>query len=399
MKFGLFHNPMVIKGAGKEDWEPEQERQKFNELLEQIELADRLGFDYVFLGEHHFTAEYAHNSAPEVILGALSRSTSKIRLGTGIVHASHNDPVRTAERISTLDVLSGGRMEFGFGAGGPAEVAPFLGELAGRRSERSVASSQISVDILASRGAYPGVQNEFFQLPPVNVIPKPLQSPHPPLWTSTTNANQVPGIAKRGLGCLMLSAAGIDDVEHAVDGYWDALLSPETTPMGQGVNPGLFVFGCGIIAPSAAEAQKRARRGMELFSYGLTGAHAAIIANPEANLTDLFEAHQRGEGDVRETLGMPEGFRLFGDAWPDLPGNVMCSPSEALDTVSALADVHADGFLLNQQFGDTSHEHLMESIELFANEVIAPMRERDREQKEWRAKKLANLSHPIVSSL
>jgi alkanesulfonate monooxygenase SsuD/methylene tetrahydromethanopterin reductase-like flavin-dependent oxidoreductase (luciferase family) len=399
MKFGLFHNPMVIKGAGKDDWDPGQEAKKFNELLEQIELADRLGFDYVFLGEHHFTAEYAHNSAPEVILGALSRSTRTIRLGTGIVHASHNDPVRTAERISTLDVLSGGRMEFGFGSGGPAVVAPFLGDRAAERAARSAASSQISVDILASRGAYPGVRNEYFQLPPVNVIPKPVQTPHPPLWTSITQTQQIPGVGKKGLGCLMLSSAGIDDVEHGINNYWDALLSPEMTPVGRGVNPAVFVFGCGIIAPSAAEAQKRARRGMELFSYGLTGAHAAIIANPEANLTDLYEAHRRGDVDVRETLGIPEGLRLFGDAWPDLPGNVMCSPSEALEAVSALADVHADGFLLNQQFGDTSHEHLMESIELFANEVIAPMRERDREQQEWRAKKLANLDHPVVSSL
>src|ERR1700759_3417627 len=102
---------MIPKAPRQQDWEPGQERRAFREMLEQIRFADSLGIDYVFLGEHHFLPEYAHNSATEVLLGALAQATSRIRIGTGIVQTSHNDPVRVAERIAMADQLSDGRVE------------------------------------------------------------------------------------------------------------------------------------------------------------------------------------------------------------------------------------------------------------------------------------------------
>lgn len=109
MKFGLFFNPVIPRRSGQRDWDPDQERRSFVEMIEQIRFADSLGIDYVFLGEHHFMPEYAHNSAPEVLLGAIAASTTGIRIGTGIVHASHNDPVRTASASppSTSSVAAG----------------------------------------------------------------------------------------------------------------------------------------------------------------------------------------------------------------------------------------------------------------------------------------------------
>jgi hypothetical protein len=84
----------VRPGQGQQDWDSGQERRAFTEMLEQIRFADSLGFDYAFLGAHHLMPEYAHNSATEVQFGVLAATTRNIRLGTGIVHASHNDPVR-----------------------------------------------------------------------------------------------------------------------------------------------------------------------------------------------------------------------------------------------------------------------------------------------------------------
>src|ERR1700722_13236187 len=131
---------MVPKAPGQLDWEPGQERRAFKEMLEQIRFADSLGFDYAFLGEHQFMPEYAHNSATEVILGALAQTTTNIRLGTGIVHASHNDPIRTAERIATIDQISGGRVEFGFGPGTTQEIAPWLQGDLPRKADRANAA-------------------------------------------------------------------------------------------------------------------------------------------------------------------------------------------------------------------------------------------------------------------
>ena len=110
MKFGIFYEHQVPR-----PWEEGDEVRVMQEAMEEAELADRLGFETFWLVEHHFLEEYSHSSAPEIFLAALSQRTKRIRLGHGIVHAvpAINHPARIAERISTLDLLSGGRVEFG----------------------------------------------------------------------------------------------------------------------------------------------------------------------------------------------------------------------------------------------------------------------------------------------
>ena len=117
MKFGLFFEHEVPR-----PWHEGDEKRKFDEAMEQIELADRLGFDCAWVVEHHFLEEYSHSSAPDLFLAAVSQRTERIRLGHGIVHTipAINHPARVAERVSTLDVLCGGRVEFGTGEGSAA---------------------------------------------------------------------------------------------------------------------------------------------------------------------------------------------------------------------------------------------------------------------------------------
>src|SRR5437773_5992508 len=117
MKFGLFYEHQLPKPYDGEQWDPDQEHKLLKNDLEQIELADQLGFDYVFEVEHHFLEEYSHSSAPEVFLAACSQRTKRIRLGHGIVlmPPRYNHPARVAERIATLDLVSNGRVEFGTG--------------------------------------------------------------------------------------------------------------------------------------------------------------------------------------------------------------------------------------------------------------------------------------------
>ena len=94
----------------------------FAEAIEQAELLDQIGIDSFWLVEHHFLEEYSHSSAPEIFLAALSQRTKHLRLGHGIMHTppSINHPARQAERIATLDIVSGGRVEFGTGEGSSA---------------------------------------------------------------------------------------------------------------------------------------------------------------------------------------------------------------------------------------------------------------------------------------
>src|SRR5947208_12948482 len=110
MRLGIFYEQQLPR-----PWLHASEAQLYREALEQIELADRLGFDTIWEVEHHFLEEYSHSSAPEVFLAAASQRTTNIRLGHGIVAAlpGYNHPARIAERVATLDLLSSGRVEFG----------------------------------------------------------------------------------------------------------------------------------------------------------------------------------------------------------------------------------------------------------------------------------------------
>jgi len=112
MRFGIFYEHQLPR-----PWEPDSELRLFQDALDQVELADRLGIDYAWEVEHHFLEEYSHSSAPEVFLGACSQRTRRIRLGHGIVlmPPGYNQPARVAERIATLDLVSGGRVDWGTG--------------------------------------------------------------------------------------------------------------------------------------------------------------------------------------------------------------------------------------------------------------------------------------------
>ena len=112
MKFGIFYELSVPR-----PWTRESERTVYNNALEQVKLADELGFDQVWAVEHHFLEEYSHCSAPELFLTACAMVTKQIRVGFGIVVCvpQFNHPIKIAERTAVLDILSGGRLEVGTG--------------------------------------------------------------------------------------------------------------------------------------------------------------------------------------------------------------------------------------------------------------------------------------------
>jgi hypothetical protein len=112
VKFGIFYEHQMGR-----PWEADGEHRLIQDALEQVELADRLGIDYVWEVEHHFLEEYSHSSAPEIFLAAVSQRTKRMRLGHGIVQTppAFNHPARVAERIATLDLVSRGRVDFGTG--------------------------------------------------------------------------------------------------------------------------------------------------------------------------------------------------------------------------------------------------------------------------------------------
>src|SRR3954449_12352001 len=175
MKFGIFYELQLPK-----PWAERDEYELVQHALDQIELADRMGYDYAWEVEHHFLEEYSHSSAPEVFLAAASQRTKNIRLGHGIIQTApnYNHPARTAERVATLDLLSNGRVELGTGE------SATLTELAGfnvvPEEKRDQWREGLEVTIgCMTQEPYPGVAGKYVSMPQRNVVPKPYQKPHP----------------------------------------------------------------------------------------------------------------------------------------------------------------------------------------------------------------------------
>jgi alkanesulfonate monooxygenase SsuD/methylene tetrahydromethanopterin reductase-like flavin-dependent oxidoreductase (luciferase family) len=176
MKFGLFYEHQIPRPRDKDQWNPDAEHKLFKNALDQIELADQLGFDYVFEVEHHFLEEYSHSSAPEVFLAAASQRTKNIRLGHGItlMPPRYNHPARVAERIATLDLVSDGRVEFGTGESASDQE---MGGFGVRRDEKKQMWEEATREVvrMMTDTPYKGVEGAYFGMPERNVVPTPLQ--------------------------------------------------------------------------------------------------------------------------------------------------------------------------------------------------------------------------------
>src|SRR5579862_1015834 len=168
MKFGLIMVPAVRKG------QPEP----YDQLMEQIEFADELGYDSIWLTEHHFS-EYGRPAVPAIAGNAIAR-TKQIKVNTAVVVLPFHHPIRVAEDWAVLDQLSKGRVEVGIGRGNqPHEFAGLGVDMSDARERSTEALDIIKRAWTEERFSYNG---RYWQIPEVEVLPKPFQKPHPPLW-------------------------------------------------------------------------------------------------------------------------------------------------------------------------------------------------------------------------
>ncbi|MGD9891326.1 MAG: LLM class flavin-dependent oxidoreductase [Dehalococcoidia bacterium] len=214
MEFGLFFEISVPR-----PWGPESEHRVYKECIDQVELADRLGFDQVWVVEHHFLEEHSHVSAPDLFLMACAGRTQQIRLGHGIVVCvpQLNHPVRLAERAATLDILSDGRLEFGTGrATSWTELSGY-----GANPDETKKTWDEFVRVIPQMWTQEkfGYNGRSFSMPKRPILPKPYQKPHPPMWVAVTSPGTEIDAAERGLGGLFLSFSGVAQQEKRVAEY------------------------------------------------------------------------------------------------------------------------------------------------------------------------------------
>ena len=268
MKAGLIYEIESVKPHAAD-----HEYRVFWDTMEQIELADRLGFDSVWTVEHHFLNEFSYCSAPEVFLACVTQRTKQIRVGHGVVVLPFNHPIHVAERIAMLDIMSNGRVEFGTGRATTMDELLGFGvrpeETRPRWAEAVEAIPRMwREDPFTMHGKYWTVD------PPVSVIPKPIQKPHPPMWVAATNPDHVrAGRGARVLACFASRSAS-SWRRWRSESISIARESRSARPVGQTVNNQVSMNIMGLVGDDPYEAEHIAReavlwyvrRGFELVS-------------------------------------------------------------------------------------------------------------------------------------
>ncbi len=366
MKFGIFYEHQLPR-----PWDEESEYRLLQQSLEQIELADRLGFDYAWEVEHHFLEEYSHSSAPEVFLAAASQRTRDIRLGHGIVQLTTNHPARVAERVSTLDLLSHGRVELGIGEGSSVtELHPFDRRFRDKRAVWEDAVRCILPMFQKEAWEYHG---EYFDFPLRNVVPKPRQKPHPPLWVACSQFETIEMCGRRGMGVLSFQFISSDMARAWVHAYYNAYTRRLELLADYATNPNIAVVSPFMCAETDEAALEKSD-GSSFFQFALLfyNRHGPI----EPGSISLWDEYQKW----RET---EEGKRLRRNR------GLIGSPEVLRERLRKFEASHVDQVILINQAGRNTHEDICESLELFAREVMPEFHERDGEHQAWKQKVLA----------
>jgi alkanesulfonate monooxygenase SsuD/methylene tetrahydromethanopterin reductase-like flavin-dependent oxidoreductase (luciferase family) len=384
MRFGIFYEHQLPR-----PWDNGAEQRLFNEALEQVEVADRLGIDYAWEVEHHFLEEYSHSSAPEVFLAACAARTRNIRLGQGIrqVIPQYNHPARTAEVIATLDLVSNGRVDFGTGESSAVlELGGFGVPVEEKRKIYLEATEQIA-NMLAM-DPYPGYKGKYFEMPCRNIVPKPVQKPHPPIWVACSQRETIRMAARLGIGALTFAFVDPLEAKAWVDEYYSIIKSDQCVPIGHAVNANICMVSSFSCHHDREEAINRGLKGFEFFGYALGslygfGAHKPGRTDLWAEFNQVYEKRMSEVPiEVSEALSGGRG----GIGTPDdLRGHLRKFEEAGVDQVTFI-----------QQAGLNKHDHICEALELFAAEVMPEFKTRMAERER---KKQAELAPYIAAAM
>jgi alkanesulfonate monooxygenase SsuD/methylene tetrahydromethanopterin reductase-like flavin-dependent oxidoreductase (luciferase family) len=365
LKFGIFYEHQLPRPWGEGD-----ELRLFQDALAQVELADRLGFDSAWEVEHHFLEEYSHSSAPEVFLAACSQRTKQIRLGHGIVlmPPGYSHPAKIASRIATLDLVSNGRVDFGTGeSASRLELEGYGIDPAEKKAMWREATEQVCN--LLVMDPYPGFEGKYFSMPCRNLVPKPVQKPHPPLWVACSNRNTILEAARLGIGALTFAFIDENEARQWVRDYYETF-ERECVPIGHAVNPNIAIVAGFSVHPEQEEAERRGTEGFKFFGFAL--GHHYVFGEQRPGRTNVWESFEKLSG-------------LF----PGPEGRAIGTPARVRAYLQSMTETGVDQIVFIQQAGRNRHEHICESLELFARDVMPEFHEKEAERERRKAERLA----------
>ena len=366
MELGLLYEfEAPLPWAKPHPWgQREAERRAYVNAIDQIVLADKKGFYTVWCVEHHFREGRSHMPCSEAVLGALSQVTENIRLGFGVTLLPHEfiHPVRVAEKVATVDLLSKGRVEWGIGRSTPMEQAAFGVDIP-RSKEKMLAACKTVVGMWGQE--YYSEDSEFLKFPSRMVTPKPWQDPHPPVWLAASSEESARFAGENGLGLLCFSImqplsklAGITQL------YREA--SARAVPLTGVTNNKVGIYTLVHCARSRADFERN-KLWESMWWWYTTVAEFLLkwelnLMPPEAQekAFPLLKAQAEGRFDIADFD--KEDMVIVG------------TPEECLAKFLRYEEAGIDQVLCYVNFGQLTHEAVLESISLLGDYVIPELK-------------------------
>ncbi len=334
MGFGLFYIPVLHDGLTA--------REVYDAVIREACLADDLGWDNVWFAEHHFDAFGGVVPSPAVLAAAVAGRTKRVRIGAAVAVLPLHHAVRVAEEFAMLDVLSGGRIDLGIGRGFSRHEFKSLGISMESRDGRFDEGVSVLIDAWTrDRFSFEG---EFYTLSDVEVLPRPIQVPHPPIWVAASINRSSFELAGRFGFNVMLNpySREVDEVRRGLDWYREALIR-------------------------AGHDVSSKRIMVNYHLYVARDEHAARHEPREAllyYLTEVDRVYLRGDDSGRTSLPAPSYEAMY-------PARVMFGTPDVIESkIRAWMRFGVTDFCFMSLFGNLSPDSSLASMRLFSDEVM-----------------------------
>ncbi len=348
MKFGLMTQIQMPR-----PWPDGAEPLAYAHMLEQAEAAEGAGFEYFWITEQHFFLEIGHSPCPDMLLAAVSQRTRRIRLGFAVVLMTVNHPFAIAERIATLDVLSGGRVEFGMGRGSTPYMVEGFGvdPAEGREIAREATEAVLR---MFERDPFPGYKGRYFDLPARHVLPRIVQRPHPPLWIAASNFETYEHAARLGVGVIGVTRNSVSESRKVIARYRERIRGDRSGFIGKHPNEHAAAFALACVHEDDRVGRDVACAAARWYN-----------GDNDAELNHVRFATAGGLEAVRAKFRSRSNDELIEDGMA-IGGN----PDTVCRAVEKWAEAGLDQMIFVLQAGRTGHDQVMRSIELIGQHVM-----------------------------
>jgi natural product biosynthesis luciferase-like monooxygenase protein len=348
MKFGL----LSLLDHYAED---RSEEQYYKDFFAEVTYAEELGFDSIWIGEHHFCRYIC--PAPQVVAAAIAQRTKKMRIGTAIVLLPHHDPLRLAEDYALVDLLSGGRLDFGVGRGFIKAIYDGFNQLMGESRERFTEGLEI-IERAWTQEAF-SYEGKFHTVRNVTILPRPVQKPAPPIYmAAAASPDSFVAAGQKGRS-LMLAPfiQPLSALKENVQLYRQALIQAGHSPQKVEIVAGYHTF--------VDETPEAARRKWEAHYMRYLRFVGTLVAPPEEMKSEQYESWRRA-GELFQHVTFEEMY----------PSQVLCGdPEQCVERIALLQEeLGMTHFWVYMDLGGLEQRDLLRSMERFATKVIPQFR-------------------------